>query len=154
MDILARQMTVDMYNCKASSFDDMQSLLSTIKTLLSESDLEILSTTSQAMPDGHFSLMLLYKSGHIAVHVFPALGYASLDVFMCQEDAAPEKVFATIHKLFKPEKTKTTVLKRGDFGKTKDMKPKTKTKVAPLRKIHNTGSKVIKMLKSKDNKND
>lgn len=150
MDILARQMTVDMYKCKASSFDDMQTMLAAIKELLAKSDLEILSTTSQVMQDGHIALMLLYRSGHIAVHAFPSLGYVSLDVFMCQEDAAPEKVFSSIHKLFKPEKTKTTVLKRGDFGKTKDMKPKTKTKVAPLRKIHNTGSKVIKMLKSKD----
>ena len=31
-----------------------------------------------------------------------------------------------------------------------EKKPKTKTKVAPLRRIHNTGSKVINMLKSKD----
>ena len=85
---------------------------------------------------------------------FPDLQYVSADAFLCEEDAAPEQVFSSIKKLFKPEKTKTTILKRGDFGTNTDMKPKTKTKVAPLRRIHNTGSKVINMLKNKDdNKN-
>ena len=47
---------------------------------------------------------------------------------------------------FKPEKTRITVLKRGDFKQGSDMKPQIKTRVAPLRKIHNTGAKVIRTL--------
>ena len=103
------------------------------------------------MPDEHIAIMLLFNEGHISVHAFPDLQYVSADAFLCEENAAPEEVFSSIKKLFKPEKTKTTILKRGDFGTNTDMKPKTKTKVAPLRRIHNTGSKVVKMLtKSKD----
>ena len=145
-----------MYKCKNACFDDMYALQDTIKTMLQESNLEILSSTSQMMPDEHIAIMLLFNDGHITVHAFPDLQYVSADAFICEEDAAPEQVFSSIRKLFKPEKTKTTILKRGDFGTNPDMKPKTKTKVAPLRRIHNTGSKVIKMLaKSKDdNKNE
>ncbi|MCR5177046.1 MAG: adenosylmethionine decarboxylase [Anaerovibrio sp.] len=156
MNIIARHITVDMYKCKNSCFDDMYALQTTIKSMLMESNLEILSSTSQMMPDEHIAIVLLFNEGHITVHAFPELQYVSADAFLCEENAAPEQVFSSIKKLFKPEKTKTTILKRGDFGKNTDMKPKTKTKVAPLRRIHNTGSKVIKMLaKSKeDNKNE
>lgn len=132
----------------------MHALQNTIKTMLQESDLEILSSSSQTMTDEHIAIVLLFNEGHITVHAFPDLQYVSADAFLCEEDAAPEQVFSSIKKLFKPEKTKTTILKRGDFGTNTDMKPKTKTKVAPLRRIHNTGSKVINMLKNKDdNKN-
>ncbi len=154
MSIIARHITVDMYKCKTSCFDDMHALQNTIKTMLQESDLEILSSSSQTMTDEHIAIVLLFNEGHITVHAFPDLQYVSADAFLCEEDAAPEQVFSSIKKLFKPEKTKTTILKRGDFGTNTDMKPKTKTKVAPLRRIHNTGSKVINMLKNKDdNKN-
>ena len=150
MSIIARHITVDMYKCKTTCFDDMHALQNTIKTMLQESDLEILSSSSQMMTDEHIAIVLLFNEGHITVHAFPDLQYVSADAFLCEEDAAPEQVFSSIKKLFKPEKTKTTILKRGDFGTNTDMKPKTKTKVAPLRRIHNTGSKVINMLKNKD----
>jgi len=154
LSIIARHITVDMYKCKTTCFDDMHALQNTIKTMLQESDLEILSSSSQMMTDEHIAIVLLFNEGHITVHAFPDLQYVSADAFLCEEDAAPEQVFSSIKKLFKPEKTKTTILKRGDFGTNTDMKPKTKTKVAPLRRIHNTGSKVINMLKNKDdNKN-
>ena len=154
MSIIARHITVDMYKCKTTCFDDMHALQNTIKTMLQESDLEIISSSSQMMTDEHIAIVLLFNEGHITVHAFPDLQYVSADAFLCEEDAAPEQVFSSIKKLFKPEKTKTTILKRGDFGTNTDMKPKTKTKVAPLRRIHNTGSKVINMLKNKDdNKN-
>ncbi len=152
LSIIARHLTVDMYKCKNSCFEDVQALQSTLKTLLMESNLDILSSTGQIMSDDHIAIILLFDEGHITVHAFPELQYVSADAFICEEDAAPEEIFSSIRKLFKPEKTKTTILKRGDFGTNTDMKPKTKTKVAPLRRIHNTGSKVINMLKSKDDK--
>ena len=57
-----------------------------------------------------------------------------------------------MRSFFKPDKTKTTLLKRGDFTSAKEIKPKVKTHVAPLRKIHNTGAKVIRILARRNNK--
>lgn len=51
-----------------------------------------------------------------------------------------------MRNFFKPDKIKSTLLKRGNFGTPKDIRPKVKTKVAPLRKIHNTGAKVLRVL--------
>ena len=109
MSIIARHITVDMYKCKTTCFDDMHALQNTIKTMLQESDLEILSSSSQMMTDEHIAIVLLFNEGHITVHAFPYLQYVSADAFLCEEDAAPEQVFKKKKKLFKPEKTKTTI---------------------------------------------
>ena len=150
MNIIARQLTIDMYKCKTNNFADVQGLVDKLNQLLADTHLEILSSTSQILPDGHIAILVLFNEGHMTFHAFPDLAYISADAFLCQTNAAPEELFSTLRKLFKPEKTKTTVLRRGDFGAVTDMKPKSKTKVAPLRKIHNTGSKVIRMLSQRD----
>ena len=131
MKILARHLTIDMYKCKESCFTDMEQLVDKLKTLLAESKLEVVSGMHQLLPDGHAAIMILFNEGHMTVHAFPEL------------------LFNTFRKLFNPEKTKTTLLKRGDFGSVTDMKPKYKTRTAPIRKIRNTGNKVIKILTRK-----
>ncbi|MDD3115338.1 MAG: S-adenosylmethionine decarboxylase [Anaerovibrio sp.] len=150
MKILARHLTIDMYKCQQSCFEDTERLLDMIRALLEESKLEILSSTSQEMPDGHLAVMAVFSEGHMTFHAFPKLRYISADTFLCQQNATPELLFNTFRRIFKPEKTKTTLLRRGDFGAVKDMKPRYHTRTAPLRKIRNTGSKVIHILTRKN----
>lgn len=150
MKILARHLTIDMYKCNESCFNNMEQLLEQMKVLLNESRLEVISADHQVLPDGHAVSMIIFNDGHMTIHAFPALRYISADTFLCQQNAAPELLFNTFRKLFKPENTKTTLLKRGDFGSVTDMKPKYKTNTAPMRKIRNTGNKVIRILTRKN----
>lgn len=149
MKILARHLTIDMYKCQASCFDDTEKLLEKLKELLSESKLEVISGMHQVLSDGHIAIVVLFNEGHMTFHAFPELRYISADTFLCQQNAAPELLFNVFRKLFKPEKTKTTILRRGDFGAVSDMKPRYKTRTAPIRKIKNTGNKVIRILTRK-----
>ena len=80
------------------------------------------------------------------------LKYVAIDIFLCRENAEPDKIARNIRSFFKPDKVKTTVLKRGNFGSAKDIRPKVRTKVAPLRRIHNTGAKVIRALARRNHK--
>ena len=56
-----------------------------------------------------------------------------------------------LSKFFKPDKTKSTFLKRGDFGLEREIKPKIKVRVAPLRRVKNAGAKVVKKLVRRGN---
>lgn len=151
MKILARHLTIDMYKCKESCFANMEDLLEQMKSILQESKLGVVADIHQILPDGHTVSVIIFNDGHMTIHAFPALRYISADTFLCQQNAAPELLFNTFRKLFKPENTKTTLLKRGDFGSVTDMKPKYKTNTAPIRKIRNTGNKVIRILTRKNN---
>lgn len=146
MNILARHLSVDLYGCKLGSLTTAQELKEWCAEMLSEMNLPACDIMVQEVDEEHYALMVLLAGGHFALHVYTKLGYVAGDVFLCNEGADPEPIFKAVRKLFSPEKTKTTFLKRGDFGTVPDMKPKIRTRVAPLRKIHNTGAKVIRVL--------
>lgn len=146
MKILARHLTADLFNCKNNKLTDIDLIKSTLQELLAELQLTMINFAAKKINDDQFVLVAILNQGHITMHVYPELKYVAMDIFLCQENAEPDKLAQSIRTFFKPDKTKTTVLKRGNFGSAKDLKPKVKTKVAPLRRIHNTGAKVIRIL--------
>ena len=148
MEIIARQLTIDFYNCSTKLLDDIDALKNVLRNSINNPpDLQ-----SAVIADGHISIIGAFADGHIAVHVYTELKYAAVDIFTCSEDTDPEILSKELRKFLKPDKIKSTFLKRGDFGQQKDMKPKIKTRVAPLRKIKSTGAKVIKKLVARDNR--
>jgi len=142
MKILARQLTIDLYNCNSKRLNDAEEIKSIIIKAIGEN--HILQSSNIA--DEHISIIGAFEQGHIAVHVYAELRYVAVDVFTCSEDTEPELLSKELRKFFQPDKIKSTFLKRGDFGLEREIKPKIKTRLAPLRKIHNTGAKVIKTL--------
>ena len=143
MDIQSRLLTVDFYNCKAERCTDEEALRMKVSNALRELDLVPLQIISDVQ---EISLMALLPDGHLALHVHPELRHVSLDIYLCTEDAALDPIARTMRKAFQPEKTKTTHLRRGDFRSPTEIRPKTTTRVAPIRKIKSTGAKVIRIL--------
>lgn len=135
MKTTARQIAIDMYKCKDNLFNNLDELHDQLNALMKEVGLEAVEFTSHQFEDNHLAICVMFPEGSLNIHAFGQLGYVSADLFLCQENASPERYFNSLKKLFKPEKTKSTQLKRGDFGTVKDMKPKTKTRIAPLRKV-------------------
>lgn len=147
MEILARHLTVDMYNCKVTKIANTALLKEALHDAIQASNLHVINADCQILEGEQTASFLLLKEGHVSVHSFPELNYIAVDVFVCMENTQPEKILVkALRKFFKPEKTKMTSLKRGDFGTVKDMKPKIKTKIAPMRRIRSTGAKVIRLL--------
>lgn len=146
MKILARHLTIDMYNCKPTKLVNAALLEGSLHTAIEAANFNIINTDIQILEDEYLCAFILLKEGHISIHTYPDLKYAAVDVFICSDDSNPEKAVNALRNFFSPEKTKITYLKRGDFGTVKDMKPKIKTKVAPLRRIRNTGAKVFHVL--------
>ena len=145
--IIARHLTADLYGCKASRLSDEDNLAVKVPSLFEEHGYHVMASTLQDIDESHSALILLLAEGHFAIHLYHDLAYVAADLFLCQFSAAPEDLLQKIKNVFKPEKFRTTYLKRGDFSVSgADMKPQTKTRVAPLRRIHNTGAKVIRLL--------
>lgn len=138
-----------MYGCKSNNLTNLVAFKETIKKAVEESNMTLLDENMQFLEGDQLSALVLLHEGHISIHNYPVLGYTAIDIFTCSENSRPERTVAAIKAILKPEKTKTTYLKRGDFGAVKDMKPKIKVSVAPLRRIRNTGARVIKLLSRK-----
>ena len=84
------------------------------------------------------------------MHVYKDLRYVAADIFTCADSDKPEELAKVIQKFFRPDKIKSTFLKRGDFGLEREIKPKIKVRVAPLRRVKNAGAKVVKKLVRSD----
>ena len=146
MDIQSRLLTVDFYNCKAEKCASEDALRTKVSNALRELDLVPLQIISNVQESGHISLMALLPDGHLALHVHPELHHVSLDIYLCAENAALDPIAQTMRRTFQPDKTKTTHLRRGDFRSPGEIRPRTTTRVAPIRKIKSTGAKVIRIL--------
>ena len=142
MKILSRQLTLDLYNCNEKKFADAEAIKTAVEGVFG-TGIEIIST---AIDNEHFGLVAAFKEGHVALHIYNELKYVAADIFTCSESEESEELAKNLRKYFQPEKIKTTYLKRGDFGQEKDIKPKIKVRVAPLRKVRNVGARVVKKL--------
>lgn len=144
--VIGKHLTVDMYGCSFASLDNLEFVKHAMLTAVKESNMTLLNFSFYKFePQGLTALALLAES-HMSIHTYPELGYAAIDVFTCGDHSRPDKAVAILKHFFKPEKTKTTNIKRGDFGSESDMKPKVKISIAPMRRVRNTGAKVLHFL--------
>ena len=142
MKILARQLTLDLYNCDTNRLGGVEEIKDTLKGVMGNEP----SLCSEAIDEGHYSIIGAFAAGHIALHIYKELRYVAVDIFTCADSEEPEELSTAISKFFRPDKIKSTFLKRGDFGLEREIKPKIKVRVAPLRRVKNAGAKVVKKL--------
>ncbi|MBR3498112.1 MAG: S-adenosylmethionine decarboxylase [Selenomonadaceae bacterium] len=142
MKILARQLTLDLYNCETNRLGVVEEIKDTLKSVIGSEP----RLTSEAIDENHCSIVGAFAEGHIALHVYKELRYVAVDIFTCTESDNSEELAKVIRKFFRPDKIKSTFLKRGDFGQEREIKPKIKVRVAPLRRVKNAGAKVVKKL--------
>ena len=146
MKTLGRHLTVDMYGCKFEILNDIDFIKNAMTTAVREANLTMLDLSYYKFePQGLTALALLSES-HMSIHTYPELGFAAVDVFTGGDHARPDKAIAVLKTFLKPEKTKTTNIRRGDFGSESDMKPKVKVSIAPFRRVRNTGVRMLKFL--------
>ena len=149
MKIMGKHIMVDMYGCSARNLENADLIKETSLHAIEEAAMNLVNfTCHRSQPYGMTALTVTVE-GHLAIHTYPQLGYAAIDVFTCSDYSSPEAVVSVLKRWLKPEKTKMTSIKRGDFGSVKDMKPKTSSSMAPFRRVKNTGKKVLNMLKVK-----
>ena len=140
--ILARQLTLDLYNCDTNRLSGVDEIKSTLTSVVGSEP----RLSSEVIDEGHYSIIGAFATGHIALHVYKELRYVAVDIFTCADSDEPEELAKIIRQYFRPEKIKSTFLKRGDFGLEREIKPKIKVRVAPLRRVKNAGAKVVKKL--------
>ena len=146
MKILARQLTLDLYNCDTSRLGSVDDIKDTLKSVVDSEP----RLVAEKIDDGHSSIVGVFSEGHIALHVYKDLRYVAVDIFTCTDSEDPEELSKVLRKFFRPDKIKSTFLKRGDFGMEREIKPKIKTRVAPFRRVKNVVAKVVKPRRKDD----
>lgn len=143
---IGKHLIVDMYGCSYDVLDNLEFIKTAMLAAVKEANMTLLDFSSfKFEPQGLTALALLAES-HLSIHTYPELGYAAIDAFTCGDQSRPDKAVSILKQYLKPEKTKTTNIKRGDFGTVSDMKPVVKVKMTPMRRVKSTGAKVLNFL--------
>ena len=148
MRTLGKHLTVDMYGCNVEILNNLEFIKTAMLAAISEANLTLLNLSYHQFESQGVTALALLAESHMSVHTYPKLGYAAVDIFTCGDLSHPEKAVAVLKGFLKPEKTKTTNIMRGDFGSQKDMKPRIKVSIAPLRRVRNTSAKVWRFLRN------
>ncbi|SDF48368.1 adenosylmethionine decarboxylase [Sporomusa acidovorans] len=149
MTPIGRHLTTDMYGCNRDHLTDLEFVKSAMLTSIKEAGLSVIDIIDhQTEPQGLTIIALLGQS-HMSIHTFPQLNYAAVDIFTCGDYSHSDRVITILKRFLKPEKTRTTNIMRGDFGLQKDMKPRIRVSIAPLRRMRNTSARVWRFLRNR-----
>ena len=77
MKILARHLTVDLFNCKNSKLKDIDQIKAYTTELPGHFALTKISECSEHLTEDHYAIMMLFREGHMVLHIYTCLLYTS-----------------------------------------------------------------------------
>lgn len=146
MTSIGRHLTIDMYGCNYDHLNNLEFIKTAMLAAIKETNLTLLDLVGhQTEPQGLTVIALLGQS-HMSIHTFPEQSYAAIDIFTYGDYTHPDKALTVFKKILRPEKTRMTNIMR---GLQKDMKPRIRVSIAPLRRMRNTSARVWRFLRNK-----
>lgn len=138
---------VDMYNCDIEEISDRKGAEEILARGLEEFGMcsqELVCCTEEGQSE--YSLSAICKQGHVTLHVYPDIGFITADVFSCRQEADPAAMARYLRISFDADKSKITLLDRGDFGNESDMKPTRQSNIKFTRRTKYVGDKIKKIM--------
>ncbi|MEB3287830.1 MAG: adenosylmethionine decarboxylase [Vampirovibrionales bacterium] len=110
---LGRHLLVEFYECNANILNNVEY----IEKVMVEAAIECGATVIQKnfhmfSPYGVSGVVIIAES-HLAIHTWPELGYAAVDLFTCGESCDPKVAYAYLQEKFAAKSASYSELKRG-----------------------------------------
>lgn len=138
---------VDMYNCSDAVLADAEAAEKALIAACEDFNMPVCQTVRYNEEDvTEYSLSAICRQGHVTLHVYPEVGFVTADVFSCYDNADPAGMARYLRTYFDADKSKITLLDRGDFGSESDMKPHRRSNIKFIRRTQNIGGKLKKIM--------
>ncbi len=145
--LTGKLIAIDMYNCSAAILNDAAAAEKALETACLEFCMQPCQTIrNQEDNQNEYSLFAICKQGHVTLHVYPEEGFVAADVYSCYENSDPAGMARFLRIYLDADKSKITLLDRGDFGTESDMKPHRRSNIKFIRRTQNFGGKLKKMM--------
>ncbi len=134
---LGKHVIIDFYNCSApiDTIDCLHAAMNQAFELVGLS----LDDISYHQSEEELIAIAVACNTHICMHAYPELAYVAADIYCFDTDIAPSRIMKVLKSAIGSDRAKATSVRRGDFGSLRDMKPKSKTSITPIRRMKNTG---------------
>ncbi len=115
MSALGRHVLAEFYGCPTEILNDIQKIERTMVDAALEAGAEIREVAFHKFSPQGVSGVVVISESHLAIHTWPELGYAAVDVFTCGDTVDPWVSCNYLKEHFSAEKLSAHEIKRGIF---------------------------------------
>jgi S-adenosylmethionine decarboxylase len=107
---------LDLYGIPAARLDDAEHLRACLEQAARDGGAHVVeSRFSRFLPQGASGVVILAES-HVAVHTWPELGFAAVDVFTCGAPSVADGVADAVVRLLAPTRFEKKSIARGHMA--------------------------------------
>lgn len=113
MNVLGRHILAEIYGCRFDLLDDISKVEEIMVKAALEAGAEVREVAFHKFSPQGVSGVVVISESHLAIHTWPELGYAAVDVFTCGEEVDPWDACNYLSELFDAAKINAKEVKRG-----------------------------------------
>jgi S-adenosylmethionine decarboxylase len=110
---LGRHILVEMYECNFDILNDIGKVEKIMVNAALEAGAEVREAVFHKFSPQGVSGVVVISESHLAIHTWPELGYAAVDVFTCGETVDPWDACNFLAKMFNAKNIDCKEVKRG-----------------------------------------
>ncbi|HHT71604.1 MAG: adenosylmethionine decarboxylase [bacterium] len=115
MKALGRHILAEFFGCDSEILNDVGTVESILVDAALTAGAEVREVAFHRFSPQGVSGMVIISESHLAIHTWPELGYAAVDVFTCGDEVDPWDAYNYIVSAFGADKVTATEVKRGIF---------------------------------------
>ncbi len=115
MNALGRHILAELYGCTPEVLNDLQKIEDIMVAAALEAGAEIREVAFHKFSPQGVSGVVVISESHLAIHTWPELGYAALDIFTCGDTVDPWVSCDYIKDKFSAQNMAANEVKRGIF---------------------------------------
>ncbi|MBS4021250.1 MAG: S-adenosylmethionine decarboxylase proenzyme [Dethiobacter sp.] len=115
MSALGRQILAEFYGCPPDILNDIQRIERTMVDAALEAGAEVREVAFHKFSPQGVSGVVVISESHLAIHTWPELGYAAIDVFTCGETVDPWVSCNYLKEHFSADRMSAQEILRGNF---------------------------------------
>ncbi len=115
MNALGRHILAELYGCTTEVLNDLQKIEDIMVAAALEAGAEIREVAFHKFSPQGVSGVVVISESHLAIHTWPELGYAAVDIFTCGDTVDPWISCEYIKAKFSAQNMAANEVKRGIF---------------------------------------
>lgn len=115
MNALGRHVLAELYGCTPEVLNDLQKIEDIMVAAALEAGAEIREVAFHKFSPQGVSGVVVISESHLAIHTWPELGYAAVDIFTCGDTVDPWVSCDYIKLKFNAQNMAANEVKRGIF---------------------------------------
>jgi len=110
---LGRHILAEFYGCNSNILNNMELIEEMMVDAAVECGATVVEKSFHMFSPYGVSGVVIISESHLAIHTWPELGYAAVDLFTCGETCDPKVAYEYLKKQFNAISTSYSELKRG-----------------------------------------